>query len=438
MLLDHTPVTSIVDDDLIEDQIQQSFDMANSFLKKQNYDKAIVYFKQVLALDPNNANAYGRIAQCKRHLQLFQEALQDINIAIDLDPTCINFYCERRVLFRAIGSVDEALIDYFKVQILLNPHDPENHRQRAQFLKKVGRTQEGLLEMCYAKILLDPCLENHLNLGFCLKELGRLEEAFSTYTRVLAIDDTNSNAWMNLAILCYEHAPLFGSIEDARSHFEKAIECDPDNWRAYHNLAIFEQLSDNHEEALRNYTIAIEITTEINFPYASLHFNRGIIYAYFGLWNKAVRDFKKVKELNDKYVEVNLRLAIVYLNLGQVNDAMKCLDAEINIAPNAAAYYQRALLKEHKGDFVGSLCDQSRAYNLDPNYQDIMPHGTMLKKLEKHIHTISPCGSKIAPVELKFSDMPDILFAATPLSTAKDSSRKPPEPPRYSLRRFEK
>lgn len=63
------------------------FDEAFECLKKEEHQKAISLFQQVLTLDPNHVQSYGNIALAHSTLGEQELALQYLDKALLLDPT---------------------------------------------------------------------------------------------------------------------------------------------------------------------------------------------------------------------------------------------------------------------------------------------------------------------------------------------------------------
>jgi tetratricopeptide (TPR) repeat protein len=73
----------------LEEYLQTStfFDEAFECLRRENYQKAISLFQQVLTLDPNHVQSYGNMALAHSALGEQKIALQYLEKALSLDPT---------------------------------------------------------------------------------------------------------------------------------------------------------------------------------------------------------------------------------------------------------------------------------------------------------------------------------------------------------------
>jgi tetratricopeptide (TPR) repeat protein len=62
------------------------FDAAQVEMEKQNWQKAIKYFKEVLSISDNHYQSYGNIGLCYAKLGMKQEALRALDQAIKINP----------------------------------------------------------------------------------------------------------------------------------------------------------------------------------------------------------------------------------------------------------------------------------------------------------------------------------------------------------------
>jgi tetratricopeptide (TPR) repeat protein len=100
---------------------------AEAYLMKGQYDEALNDIDEIIKLDPNNAFAYFRCGDYFRMYDLFDkaiinynEALCDLNEAIDLNPSESILHAIA-VLYKTIGQRKTAII-YLEKAVDLNPN----------------------------------------------------------------------------------------------------------------------------------------------------------------------------------------------------------------------------------------------------------------------------------------------------------------------------
>jgi eukaryotic-like serine/threonine-protein kinase len=161
--------------------------------------KAIDYFTQAIAADPNYALAYAGVAEANLVLPFiaggqpqdcYPTAKAAAQRALEIDPT----------LAEAHIALAEVLRDYdfdctrarteFQKGIELNPNYATGHWRYSWLLQSVGQSDQAFAEMERA-VELDPLsLIINTDLGYLHTVNGRYEQAIEQLHRTLAIDDS--------------------------------------------------------------------------------------------------------------------------------------------------------------------------------------------------------------------------------------------------------
>ena len=126
-----------------------------------------------------------------------------------------------------------------------------------------------------------------------------------------------------------------GQLEKAVKEFQRVLDVDPDDVRILQKLAELYQKMQRREEAADCFEKVAKT------------------YAAQGFYLKAVALYKQVLKVVDR-IEVNVRLAELYQQLGLVGDATKEWQ-------NVAAYYEKV------GDLKSSLDTLKKLVDLDPD-----------------------------------------------------------------------
>lgn len=119
-------------------------------------------------------------------VEKYEEALEEHNKAIRLDPYNIYFLKEKADVLLKLGRGDEA-IEVFDEVIALEPDNDKSYSSKGYILAKLGRYEESIVEYERA-IELHPnyaCL--YKNKGDGLREIGRDEEAMRCYDKAIEI-----------------------------------------------------------------------------------------------------------------------------------------------------------------------------------------------------------------------------------------------------------
>ncbi len=196
--------------------------------------KAVDYFEQAIALDPNYALAYAALADCYI-LQLpsmprkerFPKARAAAIKALEIDET----------LGEAHTALAEVEVDAwnwsvaergFKRAIELSPNYPTARHWHAELLSRLGRHDEAIREMKRAQELDPLSLIINAMVGHTLMMARRYDEAIEQFKKTLEMDPN-----FNLARIWLARAYTYkGMYEEAITEREKRIDGpggNPDN-----------------------------------------------------------------------------------------------------------------------------------------------------------------------------------------------------------------
>jgi len=113
-----------------------------------NYIKAIEAYKQVIHIDPNNANAYYNLSVTYAHLGLYKDAIEAYKQAIRIDPDrviCAIFHFNLGVAYVQLGLYKDA-VEAFKQAIRIDPDYVDAHFGLGIMYLMVGDKSSALNE----------------------------------------------------------------------------------------------------------------------------------------------------------------------------------------------------------------------------------------------------------------------------------------------------
>jgi serine/threonine protein kinase/tetratricopeptide (TPR) repeat protein len=259
--------------------------------------RAVEYFQQAIEQDPSNASAYAELAQCYADLGTFAyapptevlpKALDAATKALALDDSLADAraalgYAKFAYKMDWAGAETE-----LKRAIELNPGSVDAHYDYAQYLATQARTEESIREGRRAQEL-DPVSPRVIGImGYYYLQAGRYDDSIAQFNRALELDPTA--LWLHC---------MLGWTYARQGNFEQAI---------HENEKMGSELSP--------------VTQENQFLAAGL----GWIYALAGRRNDALRVLGQLKELEkDSFVD-QYNLAMIYVGLGDKDQAFAALD----------------------------------------------------------------------------------------------------------------
>lgn len=255
-------------------------------------NKALQYFQQALAINPNYAQAYSGLSDSYRTLALFsgpkpeawQKARAAATRALELDDSLAEAH---RSLASVRGWYDWDLPGgerELQRALQLNSGDAETYRQY----------------------------------GLSLLYMGRLNEAMAMTKRAQELDPLSPAVAVEVARNYYFARRYDQAIEQAR----KAIELDPTFVQAHRLLGYAYEAEGKFPEAIAEFKLAVKLSPG-NLSYLGI-LGRG--YAVAGNRREARRTIAKLKELSKtRYVEP-LQFALIYAALGEKDQAFAWLE----------------------------------------------------------------------------------------------------------------
>lgn len=185
-----------------------------------NYEEAIRYAEQALAIDPEDCIAWSFKGASLARLGRAQEGLACVDHALALDAHFHPAWNSKGVLLHELRRYEEAI------------------------------------QCCDEAIRLKSAYrEPWNNKGNALKELGRYDEALACYDEALALDRRDAVAWNNKSATLVE----LERYEEALACCNQAVELDPRLGSAWHNKGVALQRLRRYEAALEAFDRAVEL-----------------------------------------------------------------------------------------------------------------------------------------------------------------------------------
>lgn len=118
----------------------------NSFLRRDEFEKAIKDYGQAIALDPRFANAYRNRGAANFNLGLYDKALPDYDAAIRLEPNEAGGYADRCSVRAVVGKAQDAKVDCDKA-LDLDPAHVEARAWRTLVRLQLGKIDDAELDI---------------------------------------------------------------------------------------------------------------------------------------------------------------------------------------------------------------------------------------------------------------------------------------------------
>jgi tetratricopeptide (TPR) repeat protein len=290
---------------LFPGQATEHFSDGVAAASQGDYEPAIASFTQAIQLDPTNAEANYARAKAYFVLGSFEQAVADFSSAIELDYQPLSHaYAARGDANTVLGSYHQSREDY-------------NHAfsEDSGF---VDAYAQGRVRAFSRALELDPHLASgYYARGWAYYWLGESQAAIADCTQAIALG------------------------------------FDPLS-RAYAACGLARSATGDHEQAIMDFTTAIEIDPHA----ADIYFARG--NAHIGRRNhaQAVGDFRAAIELDRDFALAHNNLCWYASLLGEAAEVMESCERAVLLEPNVPAFRDsRGLARALIGDFAGAIED---------------------------------------------------------------------------------
>lgn len=324
---------------------QANLERGNAYLiraQSGDNERALSDANVYISANANEAGGYILRGKAYSALGKTQDALNDMNKAIAIDPSGQN-YCERGRVFHESGQYDKAIGDYDKV-LSMNLNDGNTFYNRA-LSNKAREQYKAAIEDFDKSLTLIP------NDFWAILERGRSKVFVPDYR---------------------------GALED----LSKSIDIDPDYCVARYERAEINLKLKLPEAALQDLNTAISKGKAIPQWYAL----RALAQARLGDFNKAASDVQSADSLYEmlsddekpSYIESQAYAGLAEVLLGKSLEASKRLDKAINLAGANVHNISKAMLfsarslanaRLNKGSLASA--DSSNAKSLSSEWGDL-------------------------------------------------------------------
>jgi lipoprotein NlpI len=195
------------------------------------WKNSLSLWNNVIGLYKNVPDAYYNRGFYFVQEKKFEEALNDINKTIELDPEYSAAYNVRGNIFNNAKRHAEALDDFNKA-IALNPN-ASAYNNRGLVFRDLHRYEDALSDFNKAIVLQPDFYEGYNDRGIVLSELKRFEASLNDFNKAIELDPKKPTAYYNRGAAEYN----IGKKDLACRDFQQAaILGHPDAANTYSNL----------------------------------------------------------------------------------------------------------------------------------------------------------------------------------------------------------
>ena len=270
-------------------------DEAVELLNAGHNDEAIAKYTQAIEVDPyTHAHAYSERGWAYINLELYDLALADFDMVIQIDETYENAYDGRGYAYMMLERYHQAENDY-DVALRLESNNIRVMNHLGMLYRRTERYEDAY-QLYTQTIQLDGTLDYlYNNRGFTAFEMGDCELAITDYNRALQLEPkTDDGLTFNNRAICYRE---LGEYDLAMADHNAAIAADPTYHKPYagRGLTIATATGD-YEAAIAEYQYALSL--EPDYPDGLMWL--GDAYYALGDYPAALATYEEYGRVNGK------------------------------------------------------------------------------------------------------------------------------------------
>lgn len=352
--------------------LSEALNRKGDSILEDNPDAAKFFYDEAVQLNDKNAGAYASLGEMYDLLNQNDKALENYKKALDLDGDLTELYAPIGILYYQKGTIAEA--DKYLTKALATSADNAETQLFLGLVRYSQNRNDEALAAFRRSIQLDPSSsEAHYYLGEALDRSKNTQDAIAEYKKAIELNPSYTDAWFDLGVAYYNSE----KYEDAINAYKQTVRLKNDYGQAHANLADSYRQLKKYDEAIGEYRIATAFLKDDADLYSKYGFVAGRVAAIPGrssFWNTAVDNLKKAVDLSPDYIDYT-NLGWAYYNAAQIDiDAGNKSAAQEKMQKGKAAL--QAALKI-KSDFPATYL------NLGMTQSDLGEYSAAIETLKK-------------------------------------------------------
>lgn len=262
-------------------------------ISKKQYNQAIQDSDRAVIINPDYSRIYYNRSFAYNALNKKNKAFKDLNSAIEKDESYMVAYLNRGLLYGENELMEDAINDFTKV-IQLTPKKYYGYFNRATYYYKSGEYAKAIADLNII-IKLDQFLDETYYLrGKIHLQMRDVNNAFKDFSKTLEVNMSFARAHTQRGHLWLDKS----NFEQAILDYDKAVLLDKNEVDAFINLGIIYMNTKKYNKAAYNFEKAKNIRPN-NFL---VYYNKGLLYQLTKKYKQAIVEFDKALKLNPKYI----------------------------------------------------------------------------------------------------------------------------------------
>lgn len=299
--------------------------------------------------------------------------IDNVSKAIDGDPYDPSLYFLRANLYYDEGSFELAIKD-MQSAVMLDSTVVDYYIVLSQLFIETGNAEKAIKSMQKA-IAIDPGdVTSYLLAGKYAYIVQEYQAAVDFLNQALELEVTNPDAYFLKGAVYRD----MGDTNKAISNFQTCVEQDPSYDEAYLQIGLLYAASQN-DKAVDYFTNTIKSNPENLYAYNAL----GKYYKERGAFSEAIKQFKQIILRDMDAPETLVQIGDCYLAMDSLDKAYMHYDMAVGTDPvYVEAYHKRGLAAMLQYDLKNARFNFEQALSLDEEFEPAIKALEELDKLE--------------------------------------------------------
>ena len=311
-----------------------------SYKNVGDYKSAIDYFYKALAIDNTSVEIMNELAYLYTMLCQYDRAISFYEQVVSKNPQAYDSKLAYAVLCKKLKNIvkaKELLLEIFNESYELDASSQELFQImfEEQEYDKIINLYNPVAEQIKSSVSL-------FMVASAYSKIGNNDKAEEFYNKSYELSEDNVDAGCSLAELLFSKE-MYSEAEKLCFSLLKICEDD----RIFYLLAEMNYLNKKFDEAIKNYSYAINI----NQKEAVYYYKLGVVYSLKGFMNEAEQSYCKAVTIDAENILYNYTLAYLYYTNGKNGLAENLVDFILSIQPDyLSAVSLKALLLLNKNE----------------------------------------------------------------------------------------
>jgi tetratricopeptide (TPR) repeat protein len=280
---------------------------ANGLFTAEQYEEAIAFYKQALALNPTCAQIFFNLGQALYHAKKYSEALYAYKKTVQHKKDHYRAYVQIGKVMMDVKQAKDA-IEPFKQSLILEPNNPDARLLLSKAYSEANRFDDAIKTMLEG-LALEP---GHINMTFELGNIyntvNRLDESLEIYKALDRLLPNNPSILYNIA---FTYKKL-GDLPTSLPYYNHVLELEPNHSEALFSRGLAYLVIGDFERGWHGYEWrysrpsqgSLRSYDEPRWDGSDLNGKTILIHAEQGLGDtfQFIRYAKLIKEKNGKVI----------------------------------------------------------------------------------------------------------------------------------------